>query len=145
MSTVAGCRWQFLLRNCTGRRGLQAPCPECDKWYRYYISEKLVTGVTRAVEKQRTWRVPALQLEGAIFAAVQKRITKLSEAANVQQFSGTETPVPDAKEALNVVERVRIASGQLTVDLDLSRFDAAPVTHLSGLSFEGQGAFPAQC
>ncbi len=29
--------------------------------------------------------------------------------------------------------------------LDLSRFRAAPVAHLSDLSFEGQGAFPAQC
>ena len=28
--------------------------------------------------------------------------------------------------------------------LDLSRFDAAPITHLSYLSFEGQGAFPAE-
>ena len=29
-------------------------------------------------------------------------------------------------------------------NLDLSRFDAAPITHLSYLSFEGQGAFPAE-
>lgn len=28
--------------------------------------------------------------------------------------------------------------------VDLSRFDAAPITHLSYLSFEGQGAFPAE-
>ena len=52
-----------------------------------------MTGVTRADEKQRTWRIPALQLESAIATAVQKRITQLSEAANVQQFPGTETPV----------------------------------------------------
>jgi len=30
-------------------------------------------------------------------------------------------------------------------EVDLSRFRAAPVAHLSNLSFEGQGAFPAQC
>ncbi|MEP2532728.1 recombinase family protein [Shimia sp.] len=88
-----------------------------DKRYRYYISQKLVTGVTRLDEKQRTWRIPALQVESAIATAVQKRITQLSEAANVQQFPGIETPVHDAKEALNVVERVRIARGQLTADL----------------------------
>lgn len=29
--------------------------------------------------------------------------------------------------------------------MDLSRFRAAPVAHLSDLSFEGQGAFSAQC
>ncbi|MCP5073902.1 MAG: recombinase family protein [Rhodobacteraceae bacterium] len=92
-----------------------------DKRYRYYISQKLVTGVTRADEKQRTWRIPALQLEGAIANAVQKRIMQLSEAANVQQFPGTETRAPDAKEALNVVERVRIAPGKLTVDLNVGR------------------------
>ena len=28
--------------------------------------------------------------------------------------------------------------------LDLSRFGAAPVSHLSDFSFEGQGAFPAE-
>jgi len=89
-----------------------------DKRYRYYMSQKLVTGVTRADEKQRTWRIPDGQLEGAIAAAVQKRIAQLSVAANIQQFPGTETPVPDAKAALNVVERVGIAPGQLTVDLN---------------------------
>lgn len=89
-----------------------------EKRYRYYISQKLVTGVTSAGEKQRTWRIPAGQLEGTIASAVQKRITQLSEVANVQQFPGSETPVPDAKEALHVVERVRVAPGQLTVDLN---------------------------
>lgn len=88
-----------------------------DKRHRYYISQKLVTGVTRADEKQRTRRIAALQLESAIATAVQKRITQLSEAANAQQFPGTEPPVPDAKEALILVERVRVAPGQLTVDL----------------------------
>ncbi len=31
----------------------------------------------------------------------------------------------------------------MTRDLDLSRICAAPIAHLSDLSFEGQGAFPA--
>ena len=30
-------------------------------------------------------------------------------------------------------------------NVDLSRFRAVPVAHLSGLSFESQRAFPAQC
>lgn len=30
-------------------------------------------------------------------------------------------------------------------ELDLSRFDAAPSSHLGSLSFEDQGAFPSQC
>jgi hypothetical protein len=30
------------------------------------------------------------------------------------------------------------------INLDLSRIDAAPVSHLGGLSFESQWAFPAQ-
>ena len=102
----------------TGERLTPSHTKKGDKRYRYYISQNLVTGVTRADEKQRTWRIPAGQLEGAIANAVQKRIKQLSEVANVQQFPGTETPVPDAKEALNIVERVRIAPGQLTVDLN---------------------------
>ena len=49
---------------------------------------------------------------------MQNRITQFSEVANVHQFPGTETPVPEAKAALNVVEQVSIAPGQLTVDLN---------------------------
>jgi|GEM_PF-4590056 len=37
-------------------------------------------------------------------------------------------------------EAVRVA---LTSGLDLSRFSAAPSTHLSGYSFKRQGTFPA--
>ena len=91
------------------------------KRYRYYISQKLVTGVTRADEKQRTWRVPAQALESAIASAVQKRIARLSDSINDQRFPGTETPVPDANHALVVVQRVRIAPGNLTVDLTASQ------------------------
>ena len=68
-----------------------------DKRHRYYISQKLVTGVTWADEKQRSWRIPALQLESAITTAVQKRITQFSEAATVQQFPGTENRCPMQK------------------------------------------------
>ena len=35
--------------------------------------------------------------------------------------------------------------GFIVTNLDLSRFGAAPIAHLSDLSFEGQGAFPAEC
>ena len=87
------------------------------KRYRYYISQKLVTGVSHADEKQRTWRIPALTLEGAIAGAVQVRVMQLCKATNNQKFPGTETPIPDAAKALTVVERVRIAPGNLTVDL----------------------------
>ena len=91
------------------------------KRYRYYISQKLVTGVTRADEKQRTWRVPAQPLESAIASAVQRRIARLSDSINDQRFPGTETPVPDADHALLVVQRVRIAPRNLTVDLTASQ------------------------
>ena len=101
----------------TGERLTPSHTKKGDKRYRYYISQKLVTGVTRADGKQRTWRIPAGQLESAIANAVQKQIMQFSETANAQQFPGTETPVPDEKEALDVVERVRVAPGQLTVDL----------------------------
>jgi hypothetical protein len=39
---------------------------------------------------------------------------------------------------------IRIPEGAPAFQLDLSRFDAAPISHLSDLSFEGQRAFPAQ-
>jgi len=104
----------------TGERLTPSHTKKGDKRYRYYISQKLVTGVSRADEKQRTWRIPALQLESAIATAVQNRITRLSEAANIMKFLGTETPVVGANEALNAVQLVRIAPGRLTVDLKAS-------------------------
>ena len=33
---------------------------------------------------------------------------------------------------------------RILVELDLSRFSAAPIAHLCSLCFEGQGAFPPQ-
>ena len=55
----------------SGERLTPSHTKKGDRRYRYYISQKLVTGVTRADEKQRTWRIPAGQLEGAIASAVQ--------------------------------------------------------------------------
>ncbi len=111
-----------------------------DRRYRYYISQKLVTGVTRADEKQRTWRIPAEQLEGAIEGAVQRRVTELITATHSQEFPGIETPVPEAKESLDLVRCVRVAPGQLTVDLDAARLQAltgaAPVCGPEELTIE---------
>ncbi|NNL17509.1 MAG: recombinase family protein, partial [Boseongicola sp.] len=92
-----------------------------DRRYRYYISQKLVTGVSAADEKQRTWRIPAATLENAIASAVQKRIEELRKSTNDQMFLGTATPVPDAKVALDAVGGVTIAPGCLTVEIDAIR------------------------
>ncbi|MEO1312991.1 MAG: recombinase family protein [Pseudomonadota bacterium] len=86
--------------------------------YRYYISQKLVTGMTRADEKQRTWRVPAGALENTIAGAVQKRLKERTAASNEHRFQGAETPEPKAHEALNAVQRVRIAPGNMTIELN---------------------------
>ena len=50
---------------------------------------------------------------------------------------------------LQIREEVSFTAGRIIVrgklvSLDLPRFDAAPVSHLSDLSFEGQGTFPPQ-
>ncbi len=105
----------------SGERLTPSHTKKGDKRYRYYISQKLVTGVTRADEKQRTWRIPAKQMESTIANAVQERIARLSEAANVQQLPGTETSAPKAREVLSVVELARIAPGHLTVGLNADR------------------------
>lgn len=98
--------------------------------YRYYISQKLVTGVTRADEKQRTWRIPAQQLESAIAGTVQDRVRQLTDTTNAQKFPGTQTPVVDATRALSVVDRVLIAPGKLTVDLNAGRLQKLIDTEL---------------
>ncbi len=92
-----------------------------EKRYRYYISQKLVTGVSRADERQRTWRIPAEQLENSIAGAVLKRIRQISIASNNHKFPGAETPVPKANEALSIVERVCIAPGKLSIDINAER------------------------
>jgi hypothetical protein len=40
------------------------------------------------------------------------------------------------------VEMLRLKTTRI---VDLSRFSAAPGSHLSGLSLKSQGAFPTQC
>lgn len=101
-----------------------------DRRYRYYISKNLVTGVTQADEKQRTWRIPAEQVERFVANAAQKRIKELSSASNDQNFPGTETPVPRAIEALKAVKRVCIAPGNLTVELNAARLQMLIGTEL---------------
>ena len=56
-----------------------------------------------------------------IARAVQNQIGQLSPAANIQKFPGTETPIPEAREALTIAERVWIAPGSLTIDLNASQ------------------------
>ncbi len=89
-----------------------------ERRYRYYISKKLVTGVSSANEKQRTWRIPAPQLEGAVSSAAQKRIASLTATSHHQSFPGAETRIPEVKVALAVAQRVQIATGSLKIELD---------------------------
>jgi hypothetical protein len=42
------------------------------------------------------------------------------------------------------VQNLRLWFGD-KLEVDLSRYRAAPITHLCGLSFESQGTFPAEC
>ncbi|MFK7746467.1 MAG: hypothetical protein AB8B47_15545 [Roseobacter sp.] len=92
-----------------------------EKRYRYYISKKLVTGVTRADEKQRTWRIPARQLEAAVVGAVQKQLSAIAAASEKDRFPGVEAPVPNASEALGLVDKIQIAPGRLTIGLDAQK------------------------
>lgn len=54
----------------------------------------------------------------------------------------------DANGFVSRVHRKKPKGGPMArrtaIAMDLPRFDSAPVSHLSGLSFEGQGTFPPQ-
>ncbi len=95
-----------------------------DRRYRYYISQKLVTGVCRGDEKQRTWRIPAAQLEDPIGGAVQRHIRDLRVRGSDQIITSGEDMVIDHNSALQTIECVAIKPGKLTIQLDPSRVQA---------------------
>jgi DNA invertase Pin-like site-specific DNA recombinase len=95
-----------------------------DRRYRYYISQKLVTGVNRADDKQRTWRIPAAQLEDPIGGAVQRHVRDLRKRNEDQIIAAAEEMVIDHNDALEMIESVKIKPGRVTIQLDRKRFQA---------------------
>ncbi|MFK7875156.1 MAG: recombinase family protein [Paracoccaceae bacterium] len=92
------------------------------KRYRYYISKKLVTGVSEVGEKQRTRRIPALPLEEAVSNAVNKQVRKLCEVTRGQDIDKAGADMLDANTALDAVERICFAQGALTISISPSKF-----------------------
>ena len=72
-------------------------------------------------------------------------------AASLLTMAGLGWAVPDCttlcrrQKTLAVQILYRRADGPLNLLVDLPRFRSGQVFMLSGLSFEGHGAFPAQC
>ena len=86
--------------------------------YRYYISQKLVTGISHADAKQRTWRIPATQLEEPIAEAVQKHIHALRVRCADQTITGGEDASIDSTTAFEAIKTITIKPGLLDVQLD---------------------------
>ncbi|MEO0636679.1 MAG: recombinase family protein [Pseudomonadota bacterium] len=85
--------------------------------YRYYISKKLVTGVSQASERQQTWRIRAAQLEEPIADAVQSRVCNLQRRHH-SNLINTDGPTPIEKSvAFDLIEQVILKPGQLTLTL----------------------------
>jgi DNA invertase Pin-like site-specific DNA recombinase len=95
-----------------------------DRRYRYYISQKLVTGVGGAEDKQRTWRIPAAQLEGPIGGAVQRHVRDLRVRGADQIIAAGKDMVIDQNGALEMIKSVKIKPGALTIQLDPKRVKA---------------------
>lgn len=85
--------------------------------YRYYISKKLVTGVTSSDAKQRTWRIPAKALEETIAKAVDTRVGELASIANDQTMACSEQDIRDSAALLAMVHQVSVAPGRLDIVL----------------------------
>ena len=58
---------------------------------------------------------------------------------------GREVRVTDGRNGFKFIDRYRVKDGVVRLELDLSRFDAAPSARLSDLPLESDRAFPAQC
>lgn len=95
-----------------------------DRRYRYYISQKLVTGVGHANDKQQTWRVPAKQLEDPIGRAVQRHICDLRVCGSDQIIAADNDIVIDHDSALEMIESAMIKPGALMIHLDPKRVQA---------------------
>jgi hypothetical protein len=89
--------------------------------YRYYISNKLVTGVSRASERQQTWRIPAAQLEGPIASPVRARLLEWQNERDVQLTSAASAAPIEKSAAFELIERVEIKPGKLLLTLNLER------------------------
>ncbi|MEM7472553.1 MAG: recombinase family protein [Pseudomonadota bacterium] len=88
-----------------------------DRRYRYYISKRLVTGVTSSGAEQKTWRIPAKALEVAIAEAVATHVSELVSVANDQTIASPKVSRCDAASALELVHQVRISPGSLNINL----------------------------
>ena len=102
----------------TGQKLTPSHIKKGDRRYRYYISQKLVTGVTRADDKQRTWRIPAKQLEDPIAEAVQEHIRDLCIRSAGQTIAASNAMVIDRVCAFKSVKTVQIKPGGLTIQLE---------------------------
>jgi DNA invertase Pin-like site-specific DNA recombinase len=89
--------------------------------YRYYISQKLVTGVSSTNERQQTWRIPAAQLEEPIASAAQTRIRDLEGAGDDQIIREGVPAQIEKSAAFELIEKVKIEPGQLTLMLSKGR------------------------
>lgn len=96
-----------------------------DRHYRYYISQKLVTGVSRADDKQRTWRIPAKQLEEPIGRAVIRHIRDLCVRGSDQIIAAGEDMIIDHSGAPEMIGSVKIKPGGLMIQLDPKRVQAS--------------------
>jgi regulator of replication initiation timing len=63
----------------------------------------------------------------------------------MDQVAALEHLLATALRRIAELEAALASMAQENVDLDLSRFSAAPSARLSHLWFESDGAFPAQC
>lgn len=96
--------------------------------YRYYISRKLVTG-RKDTFQGRGWRLPADQLEALVQRAVQRHLRNsarqwVSRSNNVQAHCRLEEYLDDQSWMLDIIERVVIGDGVLSVKLNFETLSA---------------------
>lgn len=89
--------------------------------YRYYISKRLVTGVTRADEKQRTWRIPAAQLEEPIAQAMRDKLDELRAQVNDQVLTQGRPDTIAAADLFDAIESVTIDQGAISVRVNRAK------------------------
>ena len=96
------------LFDVSGNRLVPSHTVKKGRRYRYYISEKLVSG--RAQDADRAWRLPALEVETAVAAEVAKVLGEPATIMELADKDGARRQIPA------LLQRIETAEGQLNCD-----------------------------
>lgn len=160
-NTIAGAKTMQTVTEELVGKGQNFRCLELDcaspegQWLMERLDRREQRGMRLALpsstHSQSGILLPATERNRRISASLGKLVTRIGEAAfprlrhKLTPYVFRHAIAADMKAADHIGPEVIAQALGHQSTLDLSPFRAAPATHLCGLSFESQGAFPAEC